>query len=68
VKVVWTLAAKSDLAEISDYIAADSPTRAVSSINEIIDAGDAIADMPRAFPLSRALNIAPFGGGFWADT
>jgi plasmid stabilization system protein ParE len=50
-RVVWTAAAQDDLAEISDYIAADNPARAVSFINEIVDAGEAIADMPRAFPL-----------------
>jgi len=50
-RVNWTAAAQIDLAEISDYIAADNPSRAVSFINEIVDAGEAIADMPRAFPL-----------------
>jgi len=50
-KLVWTLAAQADLEEISDYIKADSPERAVSFINEIVDAGEAISDMPRAFPL-----------------
>jgi len=50
-KVVWTLAAQADLEEISDYIKADNPVRAVSFVNEIVDAGEAISDMPRAFPL-----------------
>jgi len=50
-RVVWAAAAQTDLVEISDYIALDNPSRAVSFINEIVDAGEAIADMPRAFPL-----------------
>lgn len=50
-RVVWTRAAQADLEEISDYIGADNPVRAVSFINEIVDAGQGIADMPRAFPL-----------------
>lgn len=50
-KVVWTAAAQADLAEICDYIALDNPARAVSFMNEIVDAGEAIADMPRGFPL-----------------
>ena len=50
-RVVWTAAAQADLAEISDYIAADNPTRSLSFINEIVDAGEAIGDMPRIFPL-----------------
>ncbi len=50
-RVVWTRAAQADLEEISDYIKADNPMRAVSFINEIVDAGEAISDMPRAFPL-----------------
>ncbi len=54
-KVVWTAAAQTDLAEISDYIALDNPSRAVTFINEIVDAGEAIADMPRAFPLVQEL-------------
>jgi plasmid stabilization system protein ParE len=51
VKVVWTRAAQADLQEISDYIKVDNPARAVSFVNEIVDAGEAISDMPRAFPL-----------------
>lgn len=50
-KVAWTQAAQADLEEISDYIKTDNPARAASFVNEIVDAGDAIADMPRAFPL-----------------
>lgn len=50
-KVVWTRAAQADLEEISDYIKADNPARAVSFVNAIVDVGEAISDMPRAFPL-----------------
>jgi toxin ParE1/3/4 len=50
-RVVWTRAAQADLEEISDYIKTDNPTRAVSFVNEIVDAGEAISDMPRSFPL-----------------
>jgi toxin ParE1/3/4 len=51
VRVVWTRAAQADLEEISDYIRADNPMRAVSFLNEIVDVGEAISHMPRAFPL-----------------
>ena len=54
-RVVWTRPAEIDLEQISDYIAADSPGRAVSFVDEIIEAGDALADMPRAFPLAPRL-------------
>jgi toxin ParE1/3/4 len=50
-KIVWTRAAQADLEAISDYIKADNPARAASFVNEIVDAGEAISDMPRAFPL-----------------
>ncbi len=49
--VIWSPAARAELEDIRDYIRADNPGRAVSFINEIVEAGDAIADMPRAFPL-----------------
>jgi toxin ParE1/3/4 len=51
VKVAWTRAAEADLEEIADYIRADNPARALSFIQEIVNAGEAIADTPRAFPL-----------------
>jgi addiction module RelE/StbE family toxin len=49
--VIWSPAARADLEDIRDYIRADNPGRAATFINEIVEAGDAIADMPRAFPL-----------------
>lgn len=50
-RTVWTRAAQADLEEISDYIKADNPMRAISFINDIVDAGEAISDMPRRYPL-----------------
>jgi plasmid stabilization system protein ParE len=49
--VLWSPAALADLREIRDFIRADNPERAISFVMEIIDAGEGIADMPRAFPL-----------------
>ncbi len=50
-KVVWAEAAENDLLEIGAYIKEANPSRAVSFIDEIIQAGEGIADMPRAFAL-----------------
>ena len=50
-RVVWTRPAEIDLEQIGDYIAADNPDRAVSFVREIVETGEALADMPRAFPL-----------------
>lgn len=50
-RVVWSRAALADLEAIRDHIAADSPDRAVSFVWEITEAGAAIGDMPKAFPL-----------------
>lgn len=50
-KVVWAEAAENDLVEIGAYIKKDNPSRAASFIDEIIEAGEGIADMPRAFAL-----------------
>ncbi len=49
--VVFSTAARDDLATIGDYIAADNPTRAESFVQELIDSCVGIEDMPRAFPL-----------------
>ena len=51
-KVVLTAAARLDIAEIGDWIAQDSPRRAVSFIDEIDRACDGLADMPRRFQLA----------------
>jgi toxin ParE1/3/4 len=53
--VLWMPAALADLAEIRDFIGADNPARAASFVEEIVDAGETIADMPRAFPLEPRL-------------
>ncbi len=50
-RVVWTRPAEIDMEQISDYIAADNPDRAASFVREIVQTGEALADMPRAFPL-----------------
>ena len=49
--VAWSPAALADLETIRDFIAADNRERAVSFVMEITAAGEAIADMPRAFGL-----------------
>jgi plasmid stabilization system protein ParE len=49
--VVWSQAAKNDLLAIATFIAKDNPDRAASFVQEIVNAGEAIADMPRAFAL-----------------
>jgi toxin ParE1/3/4 len=49
--VIWSPDSRDDLAEIGNYIATDSRERAVSFVMEITAAGEAIADMPKAFPL-----------------
>lgn len=49
--VAWSPAALADLETIRDFIAADNRERAVSFVMEITAAGEAVADMPRAFGL-----------------
>jgi toxin ParE1/3/4 len=49
--VIWAPEAREELAEIRDYIGADNRDRAISFVMDIAAAGEAIADMPRAFPL-----------------
>ncbi|MGZ8248325.1 type II toxin-antitoxin system RelE/ParE family toxin [Methylomagnum sp.] len=50
-RVVITDAAKTDLIEIGGYISQYSPRRAASFLDELLDHCEALADMPRAFPL-----------------
>ncbi len=47
-KVKFSPAARSDLRSIADYIAKDSPERALSFVDEIEVRCRAIADMPKA--------------------
>ncbi|MBI1208641.1 MAG: type II toxin-antitoxin system RelE/ParE family toxin [Azospirillum sp.] len=49
--VVWSPEARADLVDIRNYIAAENRERVVSFVMEITEAGEAISDMPRAFPL-----------------
>jgi plasmid stabilization system protein ParE len=48
VKVVWARTALSRLGEIEDYIAADSPGRAVAFVSELMDRAEALASSPDA--------------------
>ncbi len=50
-KVIVSAAAEADLEAIADYIALDSRARAISFVNEIVEAALALADMPLAYPL-----------------
>ncbi|MDE2006301.1 MAG: type II toxin-antitoxin system RelE/ParE family toxin [Rhodospirillales bacterium] len=49
--VVLTARAEADLEAIGDHIAADNPLRAASFVRELRDRCEALAIMPRAFPL-----------------
>lgn len=49
--VVLTDEAEADLEQIGDYIAADSPRRAVTFVQELVKRCQRLAEMPRAFPL-----------------
>jgi plasmid stabilization system protein ParE len=49
--VIWSPESYDELADIRNYIATDNRERAVSFVMEITAAGEAIADMPKAFPL-----------------
>lgn len=50
-KVVLSAAAKADLIEIGDYIAAGSCQRARTFVDELVACCRQLATMPRAFPL-----------------
>lgn len=49
--VVITAEAEADLENIGDFIAEDNPRRAVSFVNELIEACERLADIPRGYPL-----------------
>ncbi|PAX06599.1 type II toxin-antitoxin system RelE/ParE family toxin [Sphingomonas lenta] len=49
--VVFTAQAERSLEEIGDWIAVDSPIRAVGFITELRDVAKALADYPEAFPI-----------------
>ncbi len=50
-KVIFTPAAEADLEAIADYIALDSPRRALSFVRELRATSLALSDFPGAFPL-----------------
>ena len=50
-RVVITDAARADLIEIGEFIRPHNPKRAESFVDELLDRCEALADMPRAFPL-----------------
>ncbi len=49
-KVVFTLEAIRGLEAIGDFIARDSPRRAITFTNELREKARALANAPRAFP------------------
>jgi plasmid stabilization system protein ParE len=51
VKVVISAKAENDLQDIGDWIAQENNVRAISFVRELRSACEALADMPRAFPL-----------------
>jgi toxin ParE1/3/4 len=50
-RVVVTAAAKADLIAIGDFIKLNNPERAITFVEELLDRCDALADMPRTYPL-----------------
>jgi plasmid stabilization system protein ParE len=51
VKVVYATAARTDFADIGLWIAEDSPARAASFVDELYNACERLAGMPKAFPV-----------------
>lgn len=49
-KVVFSREAARDLEQIGDYIAQDSPRRAISFVEELYAAALALASAPQAYP------------------
>ena len=50
-RVAYATAARFDLIEIGEWIARENPLRAASFVNELEDACESLAFMPRAFPV-----------------
>ncbi|MGX2039102.1 type II toxin-antitoxin system RelE/ParE family toxin [Methylocaldum sp. MU1018] len=50
-RVVITDSAKANLVEIGEFIRLHNPARAATFVDELLDHCDALADMPRAYPL-----------------
>lgn len=55
-KVVFSPRSEEDLEEIADFIARDSPRRAISFIEEIRETCDALADAPLGHELQAHLH------------
>ena len=47
-KVIWTIKALTRLTEIEDFIATDSPSRAISFVSELMDQTDRLAKFPNS--------------------
>ena len=45
-RVSFTRRARQDLAEIGDWIASDNPTAAARTVDRVIGAGEALANLP----------------------
>jgi len=66
VNVIITEAAEADLDAIADFIAQDSPRRAVTFVRELVDAALRLGDFPTAYPFvpkyeSRGVRRRPYG-------
>jgi plasmid stabilization system protein ParE len=51
VRTVFSAEAESDLERIGDYIATDTPLRALSFVRELVARCERLSDMPRVYPL-----------------
>ena len=65
-KVVISQAAEADLEAIADWIAQDSPQRALSFVIELRDACMGLGHMPRSFPLVARYEPTVFAAAFTA--
>jgi len=53
-RVSFTRRARQDLAEIGDWIASDNPKAAARTVDRLIGAGEALANLPLRYPLDDA--------------
>lgn len=65
-KVIITEAAETDLEEIADYIALDSPRRAITFTEELLQAALRLGEYPKSYPLvpryeSTGIRRRPYG-------
>jgi len=47
-KIIWSRSAQTNLQEIGDYIAQDSPTRALAHLNTLVETAEKVLRFPRA--------------------